>query len=66
MIKFGMGNTLITFIDRYYEYGGSENINEWGLTVGGYESAWLADLVASYILDNTKILFKDTTLHHSI
>ena len=22
MIKFGMGNTLLTFVDKYYEYGG--------------------------------------------
>ena len=50
MIEFGMGNTLITFKDRYYEYGGSTNIEERGLTIGGYESAWLADLVASFLL----------------
>ena len=54
MIKFGMGNTLITSIDRYYEYRGPENVNEQVLTIGGYKSAWLADLVASYILDSTK------------
>ena len=66
MIKFGMGNTLITFIDKYYEYGGSESINERGLTIGGYESAWLADLVVSFILDNTKDLFDNTTLHYGI
>ena len=66
MIKFGMGNTLITFIDKYYEYGGAESINERGLTIGGYESAWLADLVASFILDNTKDLFDNTTLHYGI
>ena len=50
MIKFGMGNTLLNFAGKYYEYGGSSNINERGLTIGGYESAWLADLVASYLL----------------
>ena len=66
MIKFGMGNTLITFIDKYYEYGGSKYINNRGLTIGGYELAWLADLVASFILDNTKDLFDNTALHYGI
>jgi len=31
MIKFGMGNTLLTFVDKYYEYGGDENVEECGL-----------------------------------
>ena len=66
MIKFGIGNTLITFIGRYYEYGGSESINDRGLIIGGYESAWLADLVATFILDNSKDLFDDTRLHYGI
>ena len=66
MIKFGMSNTLITFIDNYYDYGGSESINDRGLTIGGYESDWLADFVASFILDNTKDLFDNTTLHYDI
>ena len=37
MIEFGMGNTLITFIDKYYEYDGDQEINDKGLTIGGYE-----------------------------
>ena len=28
--------------------------------IGRYESAWLADLVTSYILENTKEHFKET------
>ena len=39
MMKFGMGNTLPNFAGKYYEYGRSNNINERGLTIGGYESA---------------------------
>lgn len=31
-----------------------------GLTIGGYESAWLADLVASYISENTEECFEDS------
>ena len=53
MIKFVMGATLLTFMDKYYEYGGNEEADDRGLMIGGYESAWLADLVAAYILENT-------------
>ena len=49
MIRFGMGDTLLTFVDKYYEYGGEVNVEEKGLTIGGYESMWLVDLVAAYI-----------------
>jgi hypothetical protein len=34
MIKFGMGNTLLTFVDKYYEYGGDLDIEDRGLTIG--------------------------------
>jgi hypothetical protein len=50
MIAFGMGNTLLTFVDKYYEYDGERDIMDKGLTIGGYESAWLADLVAAFVL----------------
>ena len=56
-----MSNTLLTFGDKYYEYGGSINPDRKGLTIGGYESAWLADLVASFILDKVDEIIKDTT-----
>jgi hypothetical protein len=32
MIQFGMSNTLVTFQDKYYEYGGSDNDSK-GLTI---------------------------------
>jgi hypothetical protein len=35
MIKFGMGNTLLTFVDKYYEYGGYLDVDDRGLTIGG-------------------------------
>jgi hypothetical protein len=54
MIKFGMGNTLLTFVDKYYEYGGDLDIEDRGLTIGGYESAWLADLCMAYVMDNSR------------
>jgi len=60
LIKFGMQSTLLTFVDKYYEYDGDKDPEEKGLTIGGYESAWLADLVGAYILDNTKSHFRKT------
>ena len=50
LVQFVMSNTLITFIDKYYEYGGDIEGGKQGLTIGGFESAWLVDLVAAYIL----------------
>ena len=45
MIKFGMSSTLITFID------GNLEVEQKGLTIGGYESAWLVDLAIAYFLE---------------
>jgi hypothetical protein len=40
MIEFGMGNTLLTFVNKYYEYYNSKcDIRDKGFTIGGYESA---------------------------
>ena len=39
MVKFGMNSTLLTFIDKYYEYDGDQDPEDKGLTIGGYESA---------------------------
>jgi hypothetical protein len=36
VIHFGMGNTLITFEDKCYEYDGDRDANDRGLTIGGY------------------------------
>ena len=41
-----MSSTLLNFQDKYYEYG-DEGLETKGLAIGGYESAFLADLVAS-------------------
>ena len=46
LINFGMSSTLIFFDGEYYEYHGGEK-EEQGLAIGGYESAFLANLVAS-------------------
>jgi hypothetical protein len=49
-----MANTLIQFNGTYYEYGGNVDVNNKGLTIGGFESAFFADLVAAWILENTE------------
>jgi hypothetical protein len=59
MIAFGIENTLLTFVDKYYEYDSKREIQDKGLTIGGYESAWLADLVAAFVLENCEDLFVD-------
>ena len=49
---------LLNFQDKYYEYG-DEGLETKGLAIGGYESAFLADLVASYLLEVTNNQFKE-------
>ncbi len=51
-----MGNTIVTFRDKYYVYGVDPNPDRQGLMIGGYESAFLANLEATYILDKLNIL----------
>jgi len=35
-------------------------VEDRGLMIGGYESAWLADLVAAFLLENAGKLFEDS------
>jgi hypothetical protein len=51
MIKFSIMNTILTFVNKYYLYDGDCLTEMKGLTIGGYESPWLADLAMSYLLD---------------
>ena len=60
LIRFGMSSTLISFYSKYYEYHGSKKEGQ-GLAIGGYESAFLAELVASYLFDKSKALLNTTT-----
>lgn len=34
VIKFGMGKTLLTFVDKYYEYDGDMDAEDGGLSEG--------------------------------
>ena len=64
LIQFGMSSTLISFNGDYYSYHG-EDREEQGLAIGGYESAFLADLVASYLIKKASPIFR-TTIYHGI
>ena len=44
-----MSSTLLTFRDKYFEYGGDRNIDKRGLAIGRYELAFLANLAASFL-----------------
>ena len=58
LIAFRMSYTLLTFEDKYYEYR-EKGIKTKGLAIGGYESAFLADLVASYLLEKLSNQFRE-------
>jgi hypothetical protein len=42
----------VTFGDKGFEHDGDRDVRDKGLTIS-YESAWLADLVAAFVLENT-------------
>jgi hypothetical protein len=50
ILEFSMVNTIVSFRDKYYKYGVDPNPNRHGLTIGGFKSAFLADLEATYII----------------
>eukprot|EP00980_Cylindrotheca_fusiformis_P020377 scaffold7407_cov165-Cylindrotheca_fusiformis.AAC.1 len=56
-LQFGMNHTYFMFGGKYYQYNANKTNDEKGLTIGGFESAWLADLVASYILEKLDLFF---------
>ena len=62
LIQFGMSSTLISFGREYYEYNGVKS-EEQGLAIGGYESALLEDLVASYLFGKSKPIFRPKIYH---
>ena len=58
MVQFGMDNTFVTFEDQYWIYGGFLPVEDKGLTIGGFESAFFADLAAAYLLENSEHIFE--------
>ena len=58
MLKFSMVNCLTNFGPDYFQYGKEKNPLKRVLTIGGIDSAWLADLVACYILEKIEPVWK--------
>ncbi len=54
-----MGNTIITFRDKYYEYGVDPDPDQRGLTIGGFDSAFLADPETTCIFDKLSNLMME-------
>ena len=53
-----MRSTLFNLEDKYCDYG-KKGIETKGLAIGGYESDFLADLVASYLFEKCSNQFKE-------
>ena len=54
MLKFSMSNCLINFGRDYFQYGKEKDPLKRVLSIGGFDSAWLANLEACYILEQTE------------
>jgi hypothetical protein len=57
ILKFSMGNMIVLFLDKNYKYGVDPDPDKRGLTIGGFKSAFLADLEASYIFDTLRYIW---------
>ena len=57
IIRFEMSSTLISYDGEYCDYQWREN-KEHGLSIGGHELDFLADLVASYLFKKNKDHFR--------
>ena len=62
LINLGLISTLISFDGKYYNYHGRER-EEQGLAIGGYESEFLSNLVASYLFEKATANFQPTIYH---
>ena len=58
-----MANTIVTYGDQNWIYGGDAPVKIKGLTIGGYEAAFFADLGADYILENATDLFSNSIFY---
>eukprot|EP00957_Ditylum_brightwellii_P004469 339739-Ditylum_brightwellii.AAC.1 len=68
IVQFRMKSTLIQFKGRYFVYKGAAKWKEISeedvaLAIGAYKSAFLADIVASYVFEETKECFVKCIYH---
>ena len=66
MLKFSMSNCLINFREKYLQYGKERDPLKRVLTIGGYDSAWLADLTACYILERAEPVWSEQFAYFKI
>jgi hypothetical protein len=66
LVKFGMNTTLIQFCGVYYLYDGDLAVEDRGLTIGGYESAYLADMAMAFLLETMDQSVFDVTKYFGI
>ena len=59
--QFGMDGSIMQFGGEYYRYVGAQRSGEASLSIGGFESAFYADLVMSFIFQKAQLagLFED-------
>ena len=65
MLRFGMDRhtyMCLQFAGRYYRCAGAGTANDPGLTIGGFESAWMADLGMSYLFKPVPGMFRHTDM----
>ena len=66
MLKFSMSNCLIHFGEGYFQCRTEKDPLKRVLSIGGFDSAWLADLDACYILERTEPVWKDQFAYFKI
>lgn len=66
LIEWGMNSALCTFDGKYYEYGRIEDLENKGISIGAYEGAFLADLVANFVYAKTAHLYKSKVSYMEI
>ena len=59
MIKFRKDSAMLSFCGKYYKREAKKNIDEKGLNIYWFESVWLADLVSTFLLENSLQNFAD-------
>ena len=66
MVQKGMNSTYLEYEGKCYLCDGEESPEDKALTIGGYESAWLSDVVGSHTFQMTEYLFQDMVNYHGI
>ena len=58
-----MGHTIVSFQDKYFEYGCHPDPEERGLAIGAYDAAFMADITAAFAFEMAESYFGDAIFH---